>query len=432
MQETVQNAAQIDFQESLERIYRPVIDQLKKAVKLALPLEDPISIIQVTVPDIDLLRFIKKQPFTVKGFWSPPYCQDIIWMGFILASGELSDEFIDLLPREGRIYGGMRFFPKGKISPEWEPFGKAIFIVPRFEKRGDTFLCYLKKEDTVEKVFQEIDRIEWALEPLSCSDKRRIKQSCFEEWANKVKKIQNSSFEKLVLAKRIEVESEEIFCPWSVLQKIKREESFSWAFAIDGAAFVGVSPERLFTREGTKISSEAIAGTRPTSTEPLLDVALREELLHSKKEIHEHAFVTKHIEFQLNRLCTQVHVGTLSTLAGAGVQHLIRRFSGILKSNIAESNIIEALHPTPAVGGLPKEQAYEKIYEIEGFDRGWYAGAIGWAQKDSSEFAVGIRSCLIRGKKLYWYSGCGIVNESDAEKEWEEAELKAQPFIEAL
>ena len=113
-------------------------------------------------------------------------------------------------------------------------------------------------------------------------------------------------------------------------------------------------------------------------------------------------------------------------------QHLVRRFEGILADGKTESDILETLHPSPAVGGCPVKAALEWIEREEPFDRGWYAGPVGWVGYDSSEFAVGIRSGLIDGNTLSLYAGAGIVPGSDAEREWAEIESKLETFSRML
>ena len=110
-------------------------------------------------------------------------------------------------------------------------------------------------------------------------------------------------------------------------------------------------------------------------------------------------------------------------------QHLITTFKGKLRKGVKDSELLEKLHPTPAVGGFPTERALRDIAKLEPFDRGWYAGPLGWIAKDSSQFVVGIRSGLTDGKRLHLFSGAGIVEGSVPEKEWEEIENKISDFV---
>ena len=116
----------------------------------------------------------------------------------------------------------------------------------------------------------------------------------------------------------------------------------------------------------------------------------------------------------------------------ARVQHILKRFRFSLKKSVSDFELINALHPTAAVGGYPKENIKNEIHALEQFDRGWYAAPVGWIGKDASEFAVAIRSGLIDKDTLYLYSGAGIIDGSVSESEWDEIENKISNFLKAL
>jgi len=159
------------------------------------------------------------------------------------------------------------------------------------------------------------------------------------------------------------------------------------------------------------------------------DKALGEQLLRSEKDLREHQYVATHVEKRLRHLCeTGIHKGDLSLLQLATVQHLITHFDGMLASDVSDADVLAAMHPTPAVGGYPVDRAVKKIDELEPFDRGWYAGPVGWIGHDAAEFAVAIRSGLVTGDRLHLFGGAGIVNGSTAESEWREIENKLNSF----
>ena len=122
----------------------------------------------------------------------------------------------------------------------------------------------------------------------------------------------------------------------------------------------------------------------------------------------------------------------LSILKLSQLQHLKMQFTGKLKKSVQDCDILEKIHPTPAVGGVPSEKAMVEIENIDQFDRGWYAGPVGWISKDKAEFAVAIRSGLVYENELHLYSGAGIVKGSDHHLEWEEIENKISGFMSAL
>ena len=196
-----------------------------------------------------------------------------------------------------------------------------------------------------------------------------------------------------------------------------------------GAAFVGASPERLYRREGRVVSSEAVAGTRPRGASLSDDDDLRDDLLGSEKDRMEHGFVKIGIGEALRPLCENVEVERgVSEMRLASRRHLVSRVRAGLHDGVTDADLLGALHPTPAVGGYPKEGAIGDIRSLEPFDRGWYAGPVGWVGTEGAEFAVGIRSGLVSGRSLALFSGAGIVAGSTPEAEWAEVEQKIEDF----
>ena len=155
--------------------------------------------------------------------------------------------------------------------------------------------------------------------------------------------------------------------------------------------------------------------------------------MHSDKDLREHRFVVQGIRETLTPLCQRLAIGDeISILRLAQCQHLASYLEGTLGNGVSDADILHHLQPTPAVGGYPTGAALEEIDRLEHFDRGWYAGPIGWVSHDTTEFAVAIRSGLVEGSKLYLYSGAGIVEGSTADEEWNEIENKIGDFIKVL
>ena len=196
-----------------------------------------------------------------------------------------------------------------------------------------------------------------------------------------------------------------------------------------GVAFLGASPELLFRRAGRSVQSEAVAGTRPRGASATDDDGLRDALLHSEKDLSEHAYVRVGIEETLGPLCEEIEIeGDVSEMKLARRRHLRSRVRGTLREGVTDAGLLDALHPTPAVGGHPRGEALGEIRALEPFDRGWYAGPVGWIGAEASEFTVGIRSGLVRGRTLALFSGAGIVAGSVPDEEWAEIEQKIGDF----
>jgi len=195
-------------------------------------------------------------------------------------------------------------------------------------------------------------------------------------------------------------------------------------------AYLGATPERLYKRKGRKIFSEAIAGTRPRGIDEAHDRALATELMNSSKDAKEHKYVVDAIQAALAPLCKTLHPDShVSLKKWQGSQHLVTQFEGELDSKVIDHQILSALHPTPAVAGYPIQAATEAILQLEPFNRGWYAGPVGYVGYNEAEFAVAIRSGLVQQNRLSLFAGAGIVSGSTAREEWEEIENKIGNFI---
>jgi isochorismate synthase len=162
---------------------------------------------------------------------------------------------------------------------------------------------------------------------------------------------------------------------------------------------------------------------------------LGQQLLSSAKDLREHEIVVESTIAALRTTCSEVTrtAETPRLRQARSVQHLETPLSAHARPETDILQLAGLLHPTPAVGGFPTAPALEMIRELETFDRGWYAGPVGWVDLDGSgEFSVAIRSALLRGKTAIAYAGCGIVANSDPAAEFIETELKLRPMLAAL
>ena len=197
-------------------------------------------------------------------------------------------------------------------------------------------------------------------------------------------------------------------------------------------SFISLTPERLFTLKAQRLETISLAASIARGATPEEDEKLELELTTSDKLTREHNIVTKAIEEKLSPILSELVISPLMTMKLPYIQHRQATLTGILKDTTTVLELIELLHPTPAVGGIPHSVAKSKILEIEKEKRSYYAGPVGILSKDFSEIVVGIRSAFIRGQKLTVYGGAGIVAGSDAEEEWLETGAKMQPFIKVI
>ena len=197
-------------------------------------------------------------------------------------------------------------------------------------------------------------------------------------------------------------------------------------------AFISFTPERLFTLTNKNLETISLAGSTMRGQSEAEDHQLEETLKTSDKLVREHALVTYAIEEKLKQVCDKVVVSPLFTMKLPYIQHRQSTIKATLKKNIEATTLIDLLHPTPAVGGIPTDLARNKILEIEKEKRGYYAAPVGILSKEFSEIAVGIRSALISGPAITIFGGAGIVPGSVAEDEWNETGTKMQPFIKVI
>jgi isochorismate synthase len=248
---------------------------------------------------------------------------------------------------------------------------------------------------------------------------------------------------KVVLAHAVEVQVDRAFDPPALLAELGRSHPGCFLFALRPApgapVFLGASPERLARVEESasgerRVVSGALAGSAPRGETEEEDDALGRRLLTSAKDLEEHAIVGDMIAGALAPLCRRVDRWIEPVLEKlATVQHLYTPISGCLEPGRGVLDAVAALHPTPAVGGMPREGALAAIRKLERVARGLYAGVIGWADRDGrGDSAVAIRSALVDGARARVYAGGGIVATSDPDVEVEEARLKMAAVLGAM
>jgi menaquinone-specific isochorismate synthase len=420
--------------------------------------EPRVARIELPVGRLDPMSWLREQWVGPKSYWSGR--EDGIEVAAAgvadLHEGNVAEDAADLRKRLApllssgdprlRYYGGLRFDAGTETEPEWRAFGAYRFLLPRFEvisRHGEaTLACNLvlpRDKARREEILEEIEELSFTYDSLDDelpAPTFRTDTPDFAGWRRNVNRaltdFDEARLEKAVLARRATLEFEGELEPTLLARKLKdaTPDCFHFYFEPEkGTAFVGASPERLFRREGNTILSEAVAGTRPRGASEIDDQGLREELLSSEKDRSEHEYVRVSIHEALAPLCDDLKVEErTSEMKLSRRRHMVSSVRGTLQEGVSDAEILDALHPTPAVGGYPRAEAFEEIRDLEPFDRGWYAGPVGWIGADSAEFAVGIRSGLVSSRKLSLFSGAGIVAGSTAEDEWTEIEQKIDDF----
>uniref|UniRef100_A0A1D1YNM1 isochorismate synthase n=1 Tax=Anthurium amnicola TaxID=1678845 RepID=A0A1D1YNM1_9ARAE len=355
-----------------------------------------------------------------------------------------------------RAYGAIRFDATTNVSAEWKDFGSFYFAVPQVEfdelEESSRLAINIAWDNNLhwpwEKAINSLQNTMQQISLSSASFQRQVPTSIILSsshtptkayWDAAVKKAlqmihgENAELSKVVLARSTRVLTDVDIDPIILLACLQIEGQNAYQFCIQpagGPAFIGNTPEQLFHRENLNVLSEALAGTRARGRTIMEDFQNGQDLLFSPKDDTEFTIVREHVKRKLEIICDKVLVGPKKAIRKLPrVQHLCAQLSGRLKNEDDEFNILTHLHPTPAVCGLPTEEARMFIAETETFDRGMYAGPVGWFGGSETEFAVGIRSALVgKGIGTLIYAGAGIVEGTISSSEWEEVELKASQF----
>jgi salicylate biosynthesis isochorismate synthase/menaquinone-specific isochorismate synthase len=371
-----------------------------------------------------------------------------------LAAGALADP-PERAPGSGLVaLGGFAFAAHGSGSPLWHGFPPASLIVPELclaRQAGETWLTValaVTGDDTADDLLGCVyERLaELSSGPLPLLDPApaggytvasTMPPSHYEAAvAHAIERIAAGELEKVVLAREVEVHGPTDHDPAALVGVLREAFGSCYVFAVGRgeATFLAASPELLIRREGQRASSVALAGSTRRSSDPAVDDHLGEQLLHSDKDRAENAIVARRIARTLRPYAVWVTAAPEPSLVRvANIQHLAAAIRAQLASPLGAVELAGLLHPTPAVGGEPRERAERLIPALEGLDRGWYAGPVGWTDSvGDGEFCVALRCALLRGRVAHCYSGCGIVRDSDPAAELAETDVKLQALLPLL
>ena len=248
--------------------------------------------------------------------------------------------------------------------------------------------------------------------------------------------ISRGELKKVVLARDLVGEMPAGFDIRASLAKLANRFPTCWVYSVDG--LFGASPELLVRVAHGQVSARVLAGTAGRGTDPEVDKAISAALAASTKNTTEHAFAVDSLVQTLQPFCSQVDADPKPfSLALPNLWHLASDVHGVLREEASVLDLAAALHPTAAVAGTPRLEAQELLGSLEPFDRGRYAGPVGWIGADGDgEWAIALRGAKIEdsaaGEVIRAFAGCGIVAGSEPEAELAETELKFSPIREAL
>ena len=253
--------------------------------------------------------------------------------------------------------------------------------------------------------------------------------------AQAIKRIEAAEVEKVVLARDLVVTSTSEISSVPILKKLAAEYPATWTFAVAG--LIGATPELLLRLSRGMVTSRVLAGTIPKTGDDEKDLALAASLARSSKDLEEHEYAVRSVAEALEPFCSSTNVPESPfVLHLANVMHLATDVTGALiesKNRVDAFSLLKSLHPSAAVCGTPRNIAFDIIDEIEGMNRGRYAGPVGWIDASGDgELGIALRTGQISGNEIRIFAGCGIVAGSSPDKELEESAAKMIPMRSAL
>jgi menaquinone-specific isochorismate synthase len=338
-----------------------------------------------------------------------------------------------------RLAVSCAFDPVREPSPGWRPFGRCRTWLPLLELDGADGLLALNWLDD-----GDLDR-DTAAALLSCwrepaaaaappsvawQDQGEARATWHATVAAALARIADTEAlplaRKIVAARRLAGRLAAPARPADLLRAARPGDGgWPWWLARGDHHWLGETPELLGVRDGTCLATEALAGTRPRDPDPSRDAALADQLLASDKDRREQAAVADWLHRQLSTLAGRTPtIGDLEVHALPSLQHLRRTLAVTTDAPLTDAAWLDALHPTPALCGVPRREVRAWLRAAEPFDRGLYGGFLARVAADRSEAHVAIRGLRLRGREAMLYAGAGLVRGSDPTREWDETRAK--------
>ena len=354
-----------------------------------------------------------------------------------------------------KVFGGFSFANDSRRESQWGSFENTHFVLPKIlitEEVGkkaylslytfcnsnenvtdvrDSLVSMVKDENFEQFLQKEISKESKTKSDIAQLDKEQNEEYWIKLLSKAIARMKAEDFKKVVLARSVERETS--MSPFDVLASLEKDYQNSYRFLFNpkhGEYFVGASPELLAKLKGKYLETMALAGTTSKGKTKEEELKLAEELLASQKDRHEHDLVVQSIKRALLPISDSIMLQNSPEILRIGsIQHLHTPVKARVHDGKNIIDLIKILHPTPALGGEPRDVALKFIEEEEMLDRGWYAAPVGWIDSNlDGQFAVAIRSAYVKNNILRMFAGAGILSSSDPNKEWEETELKLSPM----
>lgn len=342
-----------------------------------------------------------------------------------------------------RLLGGFRFDRNAASDALWAAFGSGRLVLPRmlFVRDSERWgvVCAPGCEIAyIEELFARLDGPPAAPEhPAGLSVEHDVDQGRWRASVDNIAaEVRAGLYEKAVLATSVTLVGPSEIAVGQTLDRLRRgyPDCHLFAFAANEGVFLGASPELLVALSDGRVTALGLAGSQRRGESAEEDEQLGRALMESAKDRMEHEAVVRAIREGLGEVTEALRAPNQPVLRRLrNIQHLSTEITARARPGIDVLDLLERLHPTPAVCGWPKSEAMEVIRAHEDFDRGWYAGPIGWMDAaGDGEFVVALRSALVVGRRAHLFAGNGIMGDSHPDSELAEVRLKFRPLTEAL
>ena len=348
----------------------------------------------------------------------------------------------DLPGLRPRLLGGFRFNSSASPHAPWEAFGAGWLVLPRvlFLATGESNALILAPSAAARDVAALVQQAQRAASEPPATPVRVDQPMDRERWLTSVaaiaSEVRAGLYEKAVLATTQQVVADAPIPIGRALAHLRADYADCHLFTMTSgdATFLGASPELLVSLTRGRVRALGLAGSTRRGADPEEDERLAAALLESAKDRIEHETVVRAIRERLEPATDELLAPNQPQLRRLrNIQHLSTEISGRVHPGVDILDLVQRLHPTPAVCGWPADRAREVIAHHEAFDRGWYAGPIGWMDgAGDGEFAVGLRAAVVRGNRAWLFAGNGIMGDSAPQSELDEVQLKFRPVAEAL
>ena len=352
-----------------------------------------------------------------------------------------------------KLFGGFAFRSDFVPDEAWANFYPAHFVLPHFQmvsRRGETWLTIntqVPSDSPIEDLQANLhdallrlvaDDVALTAQPQQRPQEIRYPLS-YTEWEGilnaSIQQMQEGVLNKVVLSRVAEITFSDAPNLLTSLAYLDQAYPECYRFLFEPVphhAFLGATPELIVSVEQGNLFTMGLAGSIARGATPEHDQQLADQLLHDPKEAYEHQLVVEQIEARLRELGLPVVIDERQIMRLRNIQHLYTPIHATLRQHTI-LELLEVLHPTPALGGQPSALAMQLIRNLESVTRGWYAAPIGWFDAHGDgQFGVGIRSAVANNRRVWLYAGGGIVAKSRPQNEWNETALKFKPMLNAF